>query len=549
MAKKRKNWSAYRASYGKMAAIRYFFDRTYIYSFIAIFVVATIGVGFYVKGGLDSLDRIVADPEINSPYQNIEMANSTGKNWAMELIKKKPTNVQKWETTDSSKPQHAIDPKTCGSIKDIPTSLLSTYTGLGSGTETRIQTYGAGQAAKNFNAYTTAISDCQQVETASDKISAVSKFESGFIMTMGDAIIGVKTTNNTERDNILKFYMDEAEKSLKASKCLALNVTEKDSSRSFFYDPKSYTGLTKDKELSTQVSIKELPVPTSIKLKNLEETTVTEPEAPLPDGFPKLPKDEEKPTLPSDVENKTAFDGKAIYQIADENGPGCGWGWSAQAAPIYDQAKLKKAEETSIIKKQNELNDQAQKYVDSKLQWSFNMALMAPAVDNWNNYVNKINNVHEKWDWLTKEREKIKTDWYNYVSAHNDWSSFDGRKDDASKKYDESLKQCKAKQDELSAWEEKWGEIYDEQKKAELLPTPEPTENKEEGTDEEVTPSPTPTPEQTEKPKVDIPEKPAGCTVLPEKPAILDQTKPAEPQAPKIGSGVTIPQSWPQPNS
>lgn len=108
----------------------------------------------------------------------------------------------------------------------------------------------------------------------------------------------------------------------------------------------------------------------------------------------------------------------------------------------------------------------------------------------------------------------------------------------------------------MLAWEEEWGDLWAEQQAAinnpveeeSVEPTEEPTEGSESAT-ESPTASPEPEDDTTTEDilDLDIPEKPAGCSTMPDRPAIVDQAKPAEPQAPDIPEGVTIPDSWEKP--
>lgn len=553
MGRKKKTYKDYKESGRKTAFIPYLFDKTFPFFVTVLTLAGLVGIGIVVKDGYDTFDRIRTQPEETSPYQNISAVNSPGMDWGNEIIRIKPPTVKKWEVSETNKPQNAIDPKTCSYIQDIPTSLLSTNVASGSGIETKVQVYGAGQAAKNFNAYNTALEKCETVETASTETAGVSKFDNNFIMTMGDTIVAVKTPNKKTQESLIKFYIEQVEKTLKKSSCLALEETVSDANRSFFYNEKEYVGLKESKKLETTVNIDNLPTPTSMKVLDIKNEYATEPESPLPKDFPKVPSKKEEPNLPNKIKDKTAFEGTATYKIMDENGPGCGWDWSAQVAPQYDEKSMLEDQKKTISTKQKEINDKALDYVHNKLQWSFDTGLIAPKVDEWNTYVNKLNKVHEKWYWLDNEREKLKTPWYNYVDAHNNWETFDDRKEKATDEYDKKLEECKAKQDELDDWEDKWGDYENNKKKEEKkkkdkeLESPDDNEsNPTETTSPTEEPEPEPEPTETEEPPVDVPEKPEGCKTLPQRPAIMGQEKPNEPKAPKIPEGVTIPNSWPK---
>lgn len=507
-------------------------DRSIIY--VAVFATAGMFVGGFLKEGYDSFQSVVAEPEVDSPYQDIVATNSPGMNWAYSLINKKPTTVEEWKVSDSKNPRHLFDVSRCSGQGDVPATVLATYSASGSSIETRIQVYGAGQAAAQYEIYKKVYNNCfDKVESAENELGSTVKFDKGFVITLGDSIISVTAPDNDVRDELLKFYLDEASQSLVESGCIALTVTSDDANRSFFYNPDSYTGLLEKKTISTQIGIDDLPSPEIFDLSDIDDTSAVEPEAPLPEDFPSLPKEVDKPTIPSDVEDKDNFDKVAKFKIVDSKGPGCGWAWSSQKSPTYDNDALISERENSVKAAQTASNEEASIYVQSKRDWAFNVALILPQADAWNKYVAKVNKVHKKWAWLDHERSLIKDSWYKYVEEYNDWLSFDDRKKDASDAYDKELEECKAKQDDLNAWEEEWGDLYDQQEAEKDNPTesPEPSD--------EPSSSPTPT--------VVIPERPEGCTNIPERPSILDEDKPDEPQPPSIPAGVTIPDSWAKP--
>lgn len=578
MGRRKKKYADYKATGRKLAPLHYLFDRTAPVMIVAAVAVAGVGVYNVVGTGYKSLEDMNKPVVDDSPYLSLASANSVGRDWASSLIKVKPEGVKSWTVSDTSKADHPIDSKLCASLTKLPTSLLATYVGNGGGVETRVQLYGAGQSAKNFNAYATAIGDCFVVSTATVDGTSVIKFNNTFLLNIGDSIISVTAKDPAQRDSLLKFYLEKASETLRASKCVALQVEPNDSKRSFYYDSKNYEGLKESKKVSTKVNIVGFPTPRSTKVLDIKGSLMEKPESPLPVGFPEMPKSVDRPNVPSPVETQTAFNGTAVYQVADENGPGCGWGWSGQEAPVYDNAALKKDEKARIQDMQDSVDSKAQSYVDGKLNWSLNVALLAPTIDNWNKYVKNVDKVQDKWSWLNNERAKIQPLWETYVANHDLWLTFDERKLEATENYNEALKQCKTQQDELDKWNKEWGDLYKEQEKQKAEEAKRKAEEakkkaEEEKRKKEESNSPRPTdssnptstpvasddttasapatgsPTETSKPMVDIPPKPEGCDKIPTKPVIMDQDKPKEPQAPSVPEDVTIPDSWPKPKS
>lgn len=540
----------------KAPIIAWFFNRgvfQLVYTGLAAFSV--VAMVLLYSTGANAWKKITTEPVDVSPYQEITSVNSSGRDWAEQFIQKIPPSLSGWTVTDVIKPQN-IKADNCAFNENPSTTLLSTHVANSGDAEARVLLYGAGQASADFDKYKSLLEKCSNTETVEQEFGKTLLYTNGFLMTMGDAILNVNSTDNTQRDELYNFYYKEMQDSLKASSCLDLNVSGDDSTRSFFYNPENYQGLKETTVVEAQVDTTNIPTVSALTVDEIENPDVEKPESPLPQSFPELPKNEiSKPSLPKEIENRDDFSTEAVYNIADKNGPGCGWSWSAQKQPIYDEADLSVEKNTTIVEQQNNIDKEAQSYVDQKNNWAMEIALILPSVNNWNQYAQNVNNVHTKWDWLNTERDKLYEPWHNYVEEHNDWETFDQRKSDAITAYNEELQKCLDKQEKYLEWEEEWGELYAQQQVEENSPTaPTPPEETDLPTDEPTSPenpvespteAPTPTDEPTEP--ANIPDPPENCEILPERPVIMDQEKPSEPQSPAIPEGVTIPDSWEKP--
>ena len=540
----------------KVPIVAWFFNRGFfqlVYTAMAAFsVVAMI---FLYTSGANAWKKITTEPQNFSPYQEVSSVNSPGRDWAEQMINKIPPELTGWTVSETTKPQN-VKALNCAFNDNPSMGLLSTHIATSGNTETRVLLYGAGQASADFDKYTEIIDTCAGVEKIDEEFGRTALFNNGFIITMGDTIVNVITDNNSQRDSLYDFYYNEILNTLKASSCLALDVSANDSTRSFFYDSEKYQGLKETTVVEAQVDTNNIPTVSSLRIDEIAMSGINMPESPLPQDFPSLPTEKvTKPELPQEIENRDDFTSDAVYNIADMNGPGCGWAWSGQKPPIYNNTELEINKNSTIVTEQNRIDEEAQQYVDQKNNWAFNTALIMPSINEWNEYVYDVNTVHEKWNWLNLEREKLYDPWHEYVEEYNDWESFDQRKSDALSKYNEDLQKCMDKQEEYLAWDKEWGDLYAQQESEKNQPNPpvtpeeapEPTEPSE--PTENPTDSPTTTPEPTVEPSppVDIPEPPENCSVLPPRPSIIDQEKPAEPQAPSIPAGVTIPDSWEKP--
>ena len=529
----------------KVPVIRWLMDKWVVYATFAMAAVVIVAVT--TAQGNASYRAITATPKKNSPYQDIQSVESPGMKWAKALVSENPASLTDWTPGTASTPQHPFTSDTCKQ-DEVPSTVLAAYDSKGGGVTVIAQVYGAGQATKQFNTYkdgawNKCFNNMEQVSDAADKGVDAYKFDGGFAITAGDAIVGVRVGDTSTRDSLLKHYLNRIQTTLTESGCVSLASHSEDASRSFFYDPKSYTGFKQTQIIHTKVDISGNSTPLPQKLKSVADPEAEEPEAPLPQGFPELPKEAPKPTLPDEVTTVDDFTSQATYPIKDTSGPGCGWAWSSQKQPVYDEKSLQDTKDKTISSAQSDADQKALDYMKNKHYYSGSMVTYMQQADTWNQYVTQVDAVHEKWTWLTTQRSLIETSWRNYVTEHNSWFTFDDRKQAAKTKYDQESLTCNTANEELKKWEQKYGEAWKKKqeeaakKGISITPTPAPT----------ATSTPTPTP--TASPSSDeVPPPPAGCSTPPERPEILDQSKPAEPQPPTIPDGVTIPNSWPQPN-
>jgi hypothetical protein len=532
----------------KFPAAAWLLDQAGVYA--VVLLVALIAIGAFMKMGWDSYTAAIKPPEVITPYADVTPVSFIGKTWAEKLISVNPANLPDWTVDKSAKPRPVIDPKNCSASAAASISLLSTNVATGSGTDVRIQVYGAGQAAKQFTDYTTAFTPCfGKLNVQNSGKTTFVTFSRGFILTSGDAIIGVFVPNDQIRDTILDFYLKNVESSLIESGCLALNATPADANRNLFFSKDQYTGLEGSENLESVVDTTNLPTPTSLTLKEIEDRTAVVPEAPLPANFPELPKTVvQKPQIPAALKNEDAFKASAKFRVVDEKGPGCGWDWTAQVSPELDLKKLATDKNNSIQKTQGALDGSATNYVSGKINWALQLASLAPTVDTWNSFVSQTNTVHKKWQWLEAERQKIESPWRQYVIDHDEWLTFDQRKADALKKFDEEFKQCQKDEKDLADWNRDWKDIADQQAKDKAKADAEAKDTEKNKPTASATPTPTPS-ATTTAPAVTVPSKPAGCSTPPVEPEIASQMKPEEPKAPVIPKDVTIPASWPTPKT
>lgn len=526
----------------KTPHIAWLWDRKIIY--VISMTVAAIFIGSFLWKGYATYQHIITPPKVSSQYMSVSAKNSPGMSWARTFIAKKPPTVTTWNVNESKKPIHLFNNCSAG---NIPSTLLGGLQASGNSTTTTVQIYGSGQAVAQFDAYKKMYRQCfTHFSDDSSSSTKLLKFDNGFVMSMGDAMVGVLTSDNTGRDKMISFYESEMRSSLLGSNCLSLSETAADATRSFYFNAARYKGFFKRQTVSTKVDINNLAVPQKITLASVDNDEVQQPEGPLPEGFPKLPRTVQRPTIPSTVKTVDHFDETAQYKIADENGAGCGWVWSGQTPPVYDTTKLADDKKDALAEAQQKIDSLAESYVSDKRNWAYQVMTVLPQADQWNAYVKNVNAVHSKWSWLNTQREIIEPAWNDYVAAHDEWFTFDARQKAASDSYDKALQKCKTEQDALTEWEKKYGNSTVQQpdsSEPESVPSPSAV------TAPSSRPAPSAGPTPSSAPTSSVPPMPSGCTTVPERPLILDQQRGPEPTAPKIPDGATIPNSWPKPRT
>lgn len=529
----RKKLSYFKESGYRFPRLAWFFDLKVFYAFLAV-VFAYVAFSS-LSGGYASYREILRTPEKTSPYMNIQAKDFPGLKWARGMVSDPPDGISSdsWTVSDSVRPSHPFS-SGC-SLGDVPDSILASSSATGGGASVTALSFSPGQASAQLEKYTDILKGCYTgLSSAYDRLeslgyatsSGVFLDERTFMIQMGDGMLGVVAPDAGSRDGLFDFYAKKMNDTLIENGCTSIAEPTKDAYRNPYYNEKEYTGLIETQKVSTDVDVSNLPSPIFQGILSSPASSVKEPESPLPEGFPTLPSEKvEKPSSVTPVEDIDPTQ-NASFQVEDVVGPGCGWAFSGMKTPEYDKTKLKNDKSNAVLEAKNNADKTATDYVGRKIDFGVMSLMYMAQVDRWNSYVDSVNKVYEKWNWLNEQRAALKPSWDRYIQEWKDWYTFDDRLKEASDKYDTELKECKKKQDELDEWERKYGDLYDE-----IISSGRG------GSKSSPSPSATPS----------IPAKPEGCQSLPERPAILDQSRPEEPQPPQIPDGVTIPDSWEKP--
>lgn len=285
------------------------------------------------------------------------------------------------------------------------------------------------------------------------------KIDDSTLFFYGDTIVSLVFNNRVlatseERDDIENQTENRIRESLERNNCKSIETSSNDTKRNVFYTLDNDTeGYFVDEEIETSVEYKNLPILQEEEEKEIKYPNAKIPEQPLPKNFPKLPEKKEKPSLPALPRLTDETFTKGInYEVADINGAGCGWEWNGQQRPEYDFEKLKSDEEEKRTIALTEVNSNAGNYIN---EYSFSIkdrAIAQSEIVKWNEYVDEVNSVHERWRKLDDDRKNIKQSYLDYVDRYNMWVSFDTIKSNYEKYYNDKVEFCKDKLEKRQKW-------------------------------------------------------------------------------------------------
>lgn len=582
---KRKSINYYKERGIRTPTVAYILDRSYMY--LPVLAVALLAMVAIVAAGVRDLNAMAAPPEVDSPYRETEPRDFLGKQFAADLVAQHPDGIDAddWEAeSDPIQPHPIYSVEQCPDLGTAPNSLLTTYRGAGDGLRVDTFIFGAGQAKRYFEDVGSILENCDDVSDYNEGTVSAEHNDASYdldyyefsdnshdytVLTAGDAIFEIRAADDAGASDseARDFYADYTVESMNREqwRCENIEVDYDDYTRSFFHDFSSYEGYFETESLEAQTPIDNLPSPVLTRngndeaensIQTVNTPNLNEPEAPLPEDFDDLPENEpERPQLPLEFEPVDEFADTAYYEIPDRAGPGCGWEWAAQISPVYDEIALENNREVVRTQVQSELEESANQYVDSGVDYALRTLLEEPVITRWNQHVGTVNAIHEDWTWLEEQRDALWPAWRDYIAAHEEWAAFPGIQEEAREEYnaeldefddiyaeyEEELEQCEAQRDLVDQWDEYYAEAVQDGDAV-----IEGEDNIVEEYDEEAE-------EIVERELPEVPERPDDCLSLPsepsepERPAILDEDRGPEPQPPSVPEGVTVPESWEDP--
>lgn len=412
-----------------------------------------------------------------------------------------------------------------------------------------IQVVGAGQGPKAVSSARSSVQSCANRDGRGGIYVSASLFSktNGFtgyyqvgdkrvfssVWQRGDVVFSVAGTSLDKVKTLASKYDKEAQ-SILDGVCLHLDVETSDAQRSPYYEPEAYTGWNKGRKVKLSTKTNGLHPgilsgtqtltgngqPLGQVRRNLEFgktinvpswTPVVLPTEPLP------PFDVELPTpvpQPDDTPLPPAMRPTSVIipeRIKDLEGPGCGWAFTGQTAPIWDDVREKERANTEEAKAQKKLRADYKAYLAERAEYLDAWTDYYDSIMDYRAYVKEVKTVAKAWDELNTNRADYKElldEYWKSVERHDDFLK---KQEVAQEEYDKAVLVCNVQSEEELRTEEETPPATDEPPATPPTATPSPT-------------SPPPTPPASD----DEPEKPKKTELKcpPKRPAILDKEAP-----------------------
>ena len=192
--------------------------------------------------------------------------------------------------------------------------------------------------------------------------------------------------------------------------CAQLDSTTADGARSPWVDRDSYTGLLTDQPVVIAASPLPSP-PAGVSSRNLAAPLDPLPTVVLPSTQPTdpvwpaaLPVPVPAPSSPSPVPAQPTA-AVAKYQIRDDVGPGCGWAFTGQAAPPFNQAAADAARAATVTKVRTDLLAAQQAWGQQVIAYWNAANAYEQAIGRYRLYAAQVQQVSTAWAAIQSARD------------------------------------------------------------------------------------------------------------------------------------------------
>ena len=448
------------------------------------------------------------DAQSESPYESVVGA-SAALSWLSAFIAS-PDGGEGWQAGEAGGYPPVLDGVSCSpGVSRLGVRPLLYGSSRGGSSYVSAFVFPPGYAASAFDVLSAGVDSC--LGEGTDGASGSREWQDGryALFQSGSVVVGVSGGG-------WRGVREHAESLLLADGCVSLSESASDTVRSPYYDGEGFTGLVESQTVGPSI-VDPGSSRVSLTAPRLDVPSVAEPEGPLPDGFPTVPA---RPQVAFSDEAATVDFASAwrtvSYRVPDDDGPGCGWSWFGQAAPVVDVAGLAAARAHAVESAQGEADAAAASLYRDRSTARWRTVSGAQVVADAETYNQRVRDVDAARRALADGRAAFYPTWLSYVSAHDSWRDRVDARDAASARWESAVAACMGGSSTAS-------------------PSPSPS------------PPASPTPSPSPSASAGVVKTRAQCEREVAKPVEMTVDVGAEPSAPAVPSGVTVPASWPQP--
>lgn len=220
-----------------------------------------------------------------------------------------------------------------------------------------------------------------------------------------------------------------------------------DAGRSPYVSAATYSGLFRERRYPVDEAVTEPPVGWEFgggrTVKAVEPAAEPDDLAEKPSGeVPvSMPDVVDRPTKPSKPDKPgTEFGVKE--QIVDVTGPGCGWSFTAQIAPVFDKTVAKKTFEDAVGVERAEAESAWTAWFPAAGRYKDAYEQYAAQVEDYNTYVTEVRAVSDMWALINDARAAYEEAEALYQKQVDDRAEFKARKTLAGSEYAEDQAFC-----------------------------------------------------------------------------------------------------------
>lgn len=401
----------------------------------------------------------------------------------------------------------------------------SSGTGNAEGITMVVSAFGAGEGSRLMTQVAGA--ECTSAVdlkvTGTDAIRAKEKGNDVVLIRRGDLIIALVGTERSVSSEMAASVAEHMAKVIPAvGTCKNPDSPRSDFSRNPYVSPDTFTGLLADREvrspklLPQKVSDQDLP-------GTAEVTLPVQPQFPY---WPlALPNPVPRPTKP--VPPAAMMESKTIQvRVDDPEGPGCGWAFTGQVPPPFDQAAADQAAAAATEAAVKAIDTDAERYRKEAEVYNAAVPKYIDATVVWNQYAVQVAETATKWNAQRAAQERYARDVEEYNNAVRRYNDFVTRQAAANQNYQEQLALCAAQPQPEPTVEPTVAITHTRTQTRTQTQEPQPSvqPTSPAPVTPDVVPSVTATPEGFAPMQV--------VTCPPVRPAILDQAPPAIPDQP-----------------